>query len=261
MGIGKEIALQFASKHKCNIVVYDIRADLASSLLEEIKKAGGKGYFYECDVSNQEMVKKIFADTYKHFPVIDILINNAGIILSRKIEDFPIEEIQRVMNVNFMGPLLLTKQVLPVMKHQKFGHIVTIASIAAHVYSPDTSIYASSKAALFTMFSALRMELKRENSPIKTTIVCPWSIDTGMFEGFKVPFTFFGLIDFLKTKSVARSVYKGIMKEKDEVYLPFYQQILFRVILMLPTWLSDPLNLWLSKDAMKGFIGRDKKVE
>ena len=56
-----------------------------------------------------------------------------------------------------MGPLHLTKQVLPLMKQQKFGHIVTVASVAAHLYTPDTSVYAASKAAVFTMFSALRM--------------------------------------------------------------------------------------------------------
>jgi len=81
------------------------------------------------------------------------------------------------------------------------------------------------------------------------------------------------MIDFLKASTVANNIYQGIMSEKEEVYLPFYQQIVFRVILMLPTWISDPLNLWLSnqiiyvcpnkigKDAMKGFVGREKKVE
>jgi len=180
---------------------------------------------------------------------------------NKKIKDFPLEEIQKVMNVNFFGPILLTKQVLPLMKQQKSGHIVTIASISAHLYSPDTSIYTASKAAIFNLFSSLRMELKREKSPIKTTIVCPWAVDTGMFEGFKASFTFFGMIDFLKAKSVAKSIYQGIMTEKEEVYLPFYQQIVFKILLMLPTWISDPLNLWLSKDAMKEFVGRNKKKE
>jgi len=76
MGLGKEIALNFASNHKCNIIIYDIQTNLSTSLLEEIKKAGGKGHFYECDISNQEMVAKVFKETTQKFQMIDILVKH-----------------------------------------------------------------------------------------------------------------------------------------------------------------------------------------
>jgi len=120
------------------------------------------------------------------------------------VEDFKEEEIEYAMGVNFFGPCYLMRQILGIMKKQNYGHIVSVASIAAHVYTPQTGVYSASKAAIFNLFSTLRLgnilrddislhdlaELKEEKSPIKTTIVCPWVVDTGMFEGFKVRFTF-----------------------------------------------------------------------
>jgi len=260
MGLGREVALLFASKHKCNVIIYDIRTELGKDLVKEINELGGKGYFYECDISKREIIKKVFTETLNKFQTIDILVNNAAVVTPKKVESFKEEEVEYDMSVNFFGPYYLMKQTLAVMRKQNSGHLVSIASVAAHVYTPETAVYSASKAAMFNLFSSLRLELKEEKSPIKTTIVCPWVVDTGMFEGFKVRFTFFGLLNFLKTKQVSQKIYDAIIYEKDELYLPFYHQIAFRIILMLPSWISDFLVLWLSKDSMKNFVGRSKKI-
>lgn len=259
LGLGRELALLFASKHQCNVIVYDIRDDLADGVVKDIQTAGGKGHFYKCDISNKQIVADIFTDTIKKFGHIDILINNAGIVISKTFDNHTDEEVEKVMRVNLWGPYYLAKQVLPVMKKRNAGHIVTIASIVSHTYSPDASLYTASKGALFNMFSSLRLELKRENSPIKTTLVCPWAIDTGMFDGFKPTYTFFGLLDFLKVKDVADKSYEGIMHEREEIYIPFYQQIAFRILHTIPAKISDPIALWLTKDAFRNLVGRTKK--
>lgn len=189
----------------------------SNCVVQEINTLGGKGYYYECDISNRETIKKVFAETLKKFPTIDILVNkscwdshkhlpkvnNAAVATIKKVEDFKEEEVEYAMGVNFFGPYYLMRQILAIMKKQNYGHIISIASIAAHVYTPQTGVYSASKAAIFNLFSTLRLgnwferfyfyevvELKEEGSPIKTTVVCPWVVDTGMFEGFKVRFAF-----------------------------------------------------------------------
>lgn len=142
-----------------------------------------------------------------------------------------------------------------------------MSSSAAHIYSCDSADYCASKAASFAFFSSLRLgrtlsfisyvvELKRTKSPIKTTLICPSGIATGMFEGFQTPsiLKYFDetiikhrpFFPWVAPENAAFWILEGIIHEDEEIYFPFYHQIAFRILFTLPTRLTDHISLFLS---------------
>ena len=102
---------------------------------------------------------------------IDILVNNAGRSQRALIEETSLQTDMEVFNLNTFGVISITKQVLPVMKQQKSGHIVVVSSLAGKNAAPVSGSYCASKHALQGFFDTLRMEMFQHN--IKVTVVCP----------------------------------------------------------------------------------------
>lgn len=119
-----------------------------------------------------------------------LLINNAGIVSGKTTLELSDSMIQRTMDVNTISHLYTIKEFLPEMIAKKKGHIVSIASMAGHVSLPGLSDYCASKFGAVAIDEALRLELKKNGhySYIKTTCICPYFIDTGMFNGAKTAF-------------------------------------------------------------------------
>lgn len=119
------------------------------------------------------------------FSDVQILINNAGVVSGKRVQDVSDAAIERTMQVNTISHMYLIKEFLPSMIARKRGHIVTIASLAGIAASPLMMDYNASKWGAVGMDEALRLELKKEGHfrYIKTTCICPYLIDTGMFKG------------------------------------------------------------------------------
>lgn len=107
---------------------------------------------------------------------IDILINNAGIGQRSLVKDTSIEIDQKIMNINYIGTVALTKYVLPSMIENSGGHIVVVSSLVGYFGTPYRSAYAASKHAMQGFFDSMRAELSKDN--IKVTIICPGFIET-----------------------------------------------------------------------------------
>lgn len=129
---------------------------------------------YECDVSNENDLIKVFADILKRFGRIDILINNAGYGLSGITELIETSEAKQLFDVNFFGVWLTTKHALPLMK--KGGRIVNISSAMVYFPLPYRSFYAASKAAVNSLTFAQRGELNKIGIDICS--ICPGDIKT-----------------------------------------------------------------------------------
>jgi all-trans-retinol dehydrogenase (NAD+) len=114
---------------------------------------------------------------------IDILINNAGIVMAKFFRDLSMEEFEKVIRVNLLGGVNLIKHILPEMEKHKSGHIVNIASLVSLTPGIKTAEYIASKHALWGFHHSLRNELIFEKSPILTTLVCPYAVNTGMVSG------------------------------------------------------------------------------
>ena len=153
---------------------------------------------------------------------VDVLVNNAGIVSGRPLLELSDERIERTFAVNTLALFWTTKAFLPAMKARGSGHIVTVASAAGLIGTARETDYAASKFAAVGFNEALRQELRRSGSGVRTTVVCPYYIDTGMFKGVKTRFPL--LLPVLKEQDVADRVLKAIQRDQPQVQMPFMVQ-------------------------------------
>ena len=134
-GLGKQIAEALAESGAAVALVGRNR-ELLESVRVGIAGRGGKAYSFVADVSVEENVTAMAREVRGRAGVPDILINNAGINLRKPLHEFTLEEWRRVMSTNVDGPFLCTRAFVPGMIEKKFGRIINVASIMAHVSLP-----------------------------------------------------------------------------------------------------------------------------
>lgn len=256
-GIGRKMARLMASKGG-QVIICDINSKNLNKVIDEIQVDTGRAAFgFVCDISNRsdvyDMVKKIQAE----IGAIDILINNAGIVSGDFILDIPDEKIEQSFGVNTLALFWTAKAVLPSMLKRNSGHIVTIASAAGLIGVSKLTDYCSSKFAAVGFDESLRVELKRRGSKVQTTVVCPYYIDTGMFEGVRTRFSF--LLPILKEDYVVTQIIRAIEKNKQQLIMPSLVSII-PITRLLPTRLFDGIASLLGVNAsMDQFKGRGDK--
>ncbi len=169
-GIGEATAREFA-KQGAKIVLAARRVDKLQTLADEIAtmKTGAETLVVQADLSKLEDIQSMIAQTLEKFGHIDVLVNNAGFGRLDWLENLdPVKDIQAQIDVNVMGVLQTTRQVLPVMMKQRSGSIINMCSMAGLVGTPTYTIYAASKHAVHGFSEALRREVK------------PWGIDVSL---------------------------------------------------------------------------------
>ena len=156
-GIGREIALSLARKG-AKLVITDI-SDMIFDVAKQIEEAKSEALAIKCDVSNLEQAEGVRETILAKFGRIDILVNNAGIYPQKAFLDMTNEDWNRVMHINLDGVFHCTKAVLPLMIKQKYGKIVSIASIAGAVVGFTNLVhYSASKAAIVGFTKSLALE-------------------------------------------------------------------------------------------------------
>lgn len=130
------------------------------------------------DVSEFATIPPNVETVWSHYGKIDTLINNAGISQRALIKDTTLEVDQKIMNINYLGTVAMTKAVLPGMLKQGFGQIVVISSVMGKVGVPYRSAYAASKHALHGFFDCLRAEVAKDN--IQVTMILPGYVRTNV---------------------------------------------------------------------------------
>lgn len=130
------------------------------------------------DIANDESILSFGEVLFRHITQLDILINNAGFYLSGLAEETQIEQGRKQMETNFWGTVKLTNELLPYLRKQRFGKIITVGSIMGLIGLPGGAYYGASKHALEGYFKALRFELNEFN--IKVCMVEPMSFKTNI---------------------------------------------------------------------------------
>ena len=169
-GIGEATARQFG-REGARIVLAARRVDRLEALAQEISAmgTGSEVLVIAADLSKLEDIQSLVNQTLQKFGCIDVLVNNAGFGRLDWLENLdPIKDIQAQMDVNAMGVIQMTRQVLPVMIKQRGGHIINMGSMAGLIGTPTYTIYAASKHAVHGFSEALRREVK------------PWGIDVSV---------------------------------------------------------------------------------
>ena len=255
-GIGRQIAIKMA-RLGGRIVVYDVAAEALEAIVDEIVAAGGEAYGYVCDVSNRQEVYRIADEVKARAGPVDIVVNNAGIISGRRLLEIPDERIEAVFGVNVLALYWVTKAFLPEMIERNSGHIVTMASAAGLLGVDRQTDYAASKHAAIGFAESLRAELKRAgHTGVKTTLVEPFYVDTGMVKGVKSRFP--RLLPILEQEEVAARVVRAVMKNQQEVRIPTVLKLV-PVLRILPVSLFDRLAGFLGvHESMDCFVGRSE---
>jgi all-trans-retinol dehydrogenase (NAD+) len=185
---------------------------------------------------------------------VDVLVNNAGIVAGKSFLKTPDERIIKTMEVNVFSHFWTLKALLPSMIERNQGHIVTISSAAGIIGVTGLADYSAEKFAIFGLHEAIRMELRRQRSAVRTTVVCPFFIDTGMFAGVKTRFPF--LLPILKSDYAARRIVQSILKNKKRLIMP---RFVFAVYLLrlLPVGAFDAMADFFGVNrSMDNFTGR-----
>lgn len=172
-GIGEELARQVALKGA--LVVLSSRNEQALSDVKDKLFQSEKHLVLPLDLENGDFSNAVLSVQEK-YGRIDVLVNNGGVSQRSSVNETPISVDRKIMEINYFGPVGLTKAVLPVMLSQGSGHIVVISSIAGKFGFFLRSSYSAAKHALYGFFESLLLEVEKDN--IAVTIASPGQINT-----------------------------------------------------------------------------------
>lgn len=251
-GLGRLTAVGLA-RLCAYVVVLDINEEANEETVKQIKAAGGKAQGFKCDISNREDVYRVAERVKKDVGQVSILINNAGIVSGRPIMDTPDASIQKTFEVNVLAHFWLTKSFLPGMMERNHGHIVTIASLAGYIGVNKLVDYCSTKFAAVGFDDALKSELSADGyDGIHTTCICPFYINTGMFDGVQSKF-----VPMLEQEYVSEQIINAILTNEDTVYLPRSMYVVVFLNILFPKKSTSVVNKLVGvHKAMSSFKGR-----
>ena len=249
-GIGK-VMVETTLGKGAQVFVLDRDATALDRLLEENQ---GKSIIgLAIDITNSEQVYATAQALIQEHGAVDILINNAGIIVGKYFSEHSAEEIDRTMAVNTTALMHMASAFLPSMVENGFGHICNVASSAGLTSNPKMSVYVGSKWAVVGWSDSLFLEMKLSRSGVGVTTVTPYYISTGMFDGVKSP-----IVPILKPEKVSKAILDGIEKRKRFVSMPWSVRFVRLAQAILPASGFDlVVGRWLGVyDTMTHFSGR-----
>jgi NAD(P)-dependent dehydrogenase (short-subunit alcohol dehydrogenase family) len=175
-GIGLAAARRLGAEG-ARIVIASQNKERIEGAAERVRKEDGVEVLgLECDVSSEAQVGSVVDGTFERFGRLDIVVNNAGMMLFKKLEEFTDADWQRVLGVDFMGAVHFTRQAF--MRMTGGGSIVNVASVHAVMTSPLVAPYAAAKAAMLSLTRSAGIEGRDKG--IRCNVVLPGAIDTGM---------------------------------------------------------------------------------
>jgi len=209
-GIGQATAKAFAHEGS-SVVLAARRMERLERLAEGIKARGGRAVPVACDVTEPDQVRGLAAVVDEEFGRCDVLVNNAGVPGSGRFDATSIEDIERIVRVNLIGVLTCASAFLPLIRRERGGHIVNVASLAGRYATPGAAIYSATKHGVVAFSEALHHELHSEG--ILVTAVNPAFVRT---EGF--PFERTNPLLVMRPDRVARAIVKVVREGRAPEY-------------------------------------------
>jgi NAD(P)-dependent dehydrogenase (short-subunit alcohol dehydrogenase family) len=176
-GIGRGCAIAFA-KEGARVVVADVDRAGGEATVSAIKTCGHEAIFVELDVTSEAAVSRMVEGTVARWGKIDILFNNAGVVLVKTLDEMTEGEWDRVMAVNVKAAFLAIKHVVPHMRRNGGGTILNTGSIASFTGQYHTPVYSASKGAIALLTKSLALDYGRDH--IRVNCICPGITDTPM---------------------------------------------------------------------------------
>lgn len=255
-GIGYIMGRMVLERSAKHLVIWDINADTLSNASEELSSKGYSVSTQIVDVRDKEDVAQKAEETLANLGAIDVLFNNAGIVVGKSFADHSYEDIENTLAVNSLGLMYVARAFLPAMIEQDFGRIINIASAAGLSPNPGMTVYAASKWAAVGWSDSLRIELEQNHKNLKVLTVMPSYINTGMFDGVKAPL----LIPFLDAEKISAKILRSVEKNKIHLREPFIIKFSPFIRGILPARIYDfvagkILKVYSSMNTFKGREG------
>jgi NADP-dependent 3-hydroxy acid dehydrogenase YdfG len=225
-GLG-EAAARYLSAQGATVVLGARRKERIEALAEELTKNGGKALALATDVTDAGQVKNLVDTAVDEFGKIDVILNIAGLMPLSPLEFLKIDDWNKTIDVNIKGVLYGIAAVLPYMKEQKSGQIISVSSVAGHTISPGSAVYSATKYAVRVISEGLRQEVKPYN--IRTAVISPGAVDTELVNSITDPNVAKNVNNFYKQNAIsadsfARSV-AFVISQPEDVDI---NEILFR---------------------------------
>lgn len=179
-GIGRATALALG-KVGARVGIVARRRDLLSALADEIAREGGRPLALATDVTSREAVRDAIATAVDHFGGLDVVVNNAGLLLPAPVTEIAEQDLERMLRVNLFGALAVMQESVAVMRRQlNGGVIVNVDSLAGRRGFHPLGGYCATKFALVGLTEALRMELR--DTKVHVALVMPGIVETPMVD-------------------------------------------------------------------------------
>lgn len=258
-GIGRLMGHACLEAKARALVIWDVNEKALFKTAADFQAEGFEVYPYVVDLCDTAQIEAAAQRVLEEVGTIDLLFNNAGIVVGKDFVAHSAADIDRSIQVNTTSAMHVTRMFLPAMIAQHSGHIVNIASAAGLMPNPGMSVYAASKWAMVGWSESLRLELEREYRRLRVTTVMPSFINTGMFQGAKQPrFT-----PLLKPEDIARRVIEAVRNNDVVVQEPWTVKLAPALRGILPVRLFDFVagEIFNVYDSMNTFQGRKESPE
>lgn len=222
-GIGKAVALEFAKRDgsKNHLILVARNQAKLEKVAEEVKAFGAEVSIFITDFGNKESIVKLFTDLEKKFSTLDLVLNNAGLGYVKEAIALSDDEVEKIIDVNVTGMILVAKKAAAMMVEQGHGHIIFTSSLAGYIYLPTWSVYCASKWGITTFANVLRQEVAKYG--IKITTVHPGPVQTEFFDPNKAD------VDLKKSsktmpaipvEDVSKAIYEIAYTDKERIFCP-----------------------------------------
>ncbi|KAJ2945691.1 hypothetical protein O0L34_g529 [Tuta absoluta] len=228
-GVGRQLALKLA-RLGAKVVVWDISKEGLQKTSEDVIAEGYSIASYVVDLANRNAVYAAAEKVKKEVGKVDILINNAGTVFGETLLDLSDSAIETTYKVNILSHYWTVRAFLPAMIESKKGHIVTVGSVAGLLGTYRCTDYSATKFATVGFHESLFTELKAHgHHNIHATLVCPYYINTGMFDGVTPR-----LMPMLEPDYVAETMIDSIRKNEVNCIMPGSVRYLLPLKCLLP---------------------------
>ena len=253
-GIGALVAVQAAHRGARAVVLWDRDLPAAQDVATRVQAAGATYLAQRVDLRDAQEVEAAGRVVLERLGRVDVLVNSAGVVTGRRFEDLSEEDVARTFDVNVLALYRVVRCFLPGMRTRDRGCVVTIASAAGLVGVARQTDYSASKFAAVGFMESLRSELRRSGSHVRTLVVAPYYVSTGMFAGVRtrVPL----LLPVLEPERVASQVLDSVERGDARRILPWFANAVL-LVKALPVPVADAVtDLFGISTTMDTFTGR-----
>jgi all-trans-retinol dehydrogenase (NAD+) len=214
-GIGKIMGRKALERGASHLIIWDINQESLLKVKQEFASYDAIITTYVIDVSDVDQIIATATKVKNEIGVVDILINNAGIVVGNYFLAHSHNDIARTMLINSNALMHIALEFLPGMKNQEFGAVCNIASSAGLISNPKMAVYVASKWAVTGWSDSLRIEMNQTAKNVSITTIMPYYINTGMFDGVKSK-----VIPILNPEKTAEKIIRAIENKAKMVSIP-----------------------------------------